>query len=140
MRIEIPSSTDLVGPVMSFFYTLLKNQEIDETIISNVATALIEAIANAITHGNRGNIQKKVGILAYVNGANLCIEVQDQGNGFDLDTIPDPLAPENLMKPSGRGIFLIRSFMDKVIFDFQGQGTRLIMNKNLAHGNFNKTS
>jgi serine/threonine-protein kinase RsbW len=59
----------------------------------------------------------------------LNIEIQDEGNGFDVVNLPNPLAPENLLKPSGRGIFLIKSFMDRVEFNFQEKGAKLIMQK-----------
>jgi serine/threonine-protein kinase RsbW len=136
LHIAIPSSTELVGPVVSFFNTLFKNKDFDDALTSDIVTAIIEALANAITHGNHGDVQKKVDILAYVDDISVCIEVQDEGEGFNVDAVPDPLAPENLMKPSGRGIFLIRSFMDNVIFDFQGKGTHLIMEKYLTNNTF----
>jgi len=129
LSIIIPSSIEFVGPVMSFLYALFKNKGIEETVVSNVVTSVIEAVANAINHGNKADVTKKIAISIYVDKNHLNIEVQDEGNGFDVTTLPNPLAPENLLKPCGRGIFLIKSFMDNVDFDFNGNGTKLIMQK-----------
>ncbi len=128
-RIELPSSTEFVGPLMSFFSILLKNKGMEEALVSNVATAIIEGVANAITHGNRSDINKKTTLIVSMGEQSLNVEVWDEGEGFNLDNLPDPLAPENIMNLSGRGIFLIKSFMDSVDFDFSGKGTRLVMEK-----------
>lgn len=133
LQIVIPSTTEFVGPIMSFFYALFKNKKVEDSVVSNVVTSVIEAVANAITHGNKSDIHKKIGIAIHVNQKSLSIEVQDEGDGFDPRDLPDPLAPENIMKPCGRGIFLIKSFMDDVNFEFTRQGTRLIMTKEFDH-------
>ena len=132
LHIVIPSSTEFVGPIMSFLYALFKNKNIEEPAVSNVVTSVIEAVANAITHGNNADINKKIEIIIYVHQKSLRIEVQDEGKGFRVNSLPNPLAPENLLKPCGRGIFLIKSFMDSVEFDFKRKGTRLIMKKEFS--------
>ena len=126
---ELPSSTEFVGPLMGFFQTLLKNRGMEETQISNVVTAIVEAVANAVTHGNHADINKKTTLIVSMGAQLLKVEVWDEGEGFDPDSIPDPLAPENIMNLTGRGIFLIKSFMDSVAFDFSHKGTRLVMEK-----------
>ena len=83
-------------------------------------------------HGNQSDIQKKTTIIVSIKKRLLRVEVLDQGEGFDLNDVPDPLAPGNIMNLSGRGIFLIKSFMDSVDFDFSGKGTRLVMGKELG--------
>jgi serine/threonine-protein kinase RsbW len=67
-----------------------------------------------VVHGNRYNEHKKVRFSVTHNGERYTIRIADEGEGFDCNALPDPLAPENLMRTSGRGIFLIRSFMDEV--------------------------
>ena len=129
LNIVIPSSAEFVGPIMSFLYALFKNKGIEENVVSNVVTSVIEAIANAINHGNKADLTKKIAISVCVDRNKLNIEVQDEGEGFDVTMLPDPLAPENLLKPYGRGIFLIKAFMDTVDFDFDGKGAKLIMKK-----------
>jgi len=129
VKIVIPSSPEFIGPIISFCHTLFKNKGIEDLMVSNVVTSVIEAIANAITHGNKTDVTKKIAIAIHVDQHTLNIEIQDEGNGFDVANLPNPLAPENLLKPSGRGIFLIKSFMDRVEFDFQEKGAKLIMQK-----------
>src|SRR5262249_3204890 len=80
-----------------------------------VSVAIRESVINAIKHGNRNDASKHVFVefeTATVEVPALTIRVRDQGDGFDPETIADPLAPENLLKSSGRGFFLIRNFMD----------------------------
>jgi serine/threonine-protein kinase RsbW len=132
IRLELPSDIEFVGPLMNFFYTFLHDKGIDEAIMSNVVTAIIEAATNAITHGNGSKHEKKTTVIASLHERCLRIEILDEGRGFDPEAVPDPLAPENLMNLSGRGIFLMKSLMDSVEFDFSGQGTRLVMTKTLG--------
>ena len=70
-------------------------------------------MVNAVVHGNRYNAQKKVRFSVIHNAERFTVRITDEGEGFDPELLPDPLAPENLMRTSGRGIFLIRSFMDE---------------------------
>ena len=104
----------------------------DEEIMK-ISMAVREAAVNAVLHGNAYDPAKKV-ILAFERtGRDLVITVRDQGRGLDMSKVPDPLAPENLMKTSGRGIFLIRSFMDVVEIHPTQTGTELKMIKHV-HG------
>jgi serine/threonine-protein kinase RsbW len=86
----------------------------DEDDLMKIGIAVREAVVNAIVHGNRYNEHKKVRFSVVKNSQRLTVRVADEGEGFDFDNLPDPLAPENLMRTSGRGIFLIRSFMDEL--------------------------
>jgi serine/threonine-protein kinase RsbW len=90
---------------------------LDEDSAHWVGVAIRESVINAIKHGNRNDASKRVFVefeTSTDNVPSLAIRVRDEGEGFDPDTIADPLAPENLLKSSGRGIFLIRNFMDDV--------------------------
>ena len=106
---------------------------LDEDELMKVGMAIRESMVNAVVHGNRYNANKKVRFSVSSNAERLLVQVGDEGEGFDFNSIPDPLAPENLMRTSGRGIFLIRSFMD----DFQMRhlengGTEVTLVKNLV--------
>jgi serine/threonine-protein kinase RsbW len=79
-------------------------------------------VTNAIQHGNKLDRDKSVDICFDIKPDQLAILVKDQGSGFQVDDLPNPLDPENLLKPSGRGIFYIRSFMDEVEFRALSQG------------------
>ena len=84
-----------------------------EDDLMKIGMAVRESMVNAVVHGNRYNANKKVRFAVTHNGHRLTIRIADEGEGFDFESLPDPLAPENLLRTSGRGIFLIRSFMDE---------------------------
>lgn len=96
---------------------------------SNIAMAVREATVNAVLHGNAYDPEKKVFVVYESTGEALIITITDQGKGLDPGKVPDPLSPENLMKGSGRGIFLIRAFMDEVRFRNTEPGTEITLIK-----------
>jgi serine/threonine-protein kinase RsbW len=104
----------------------------DEDVMK-IAMAVREAAINAVLHGNAYDPAKKVSLQFERTGGDLVITIKDQGKGIDLNAIPDPLAPENLLKTSGRGIFLIRSFMDEVQINPSAAGTEIKLIKHV-HG------
>ncbi|HEY6969464.1 MAG TPA: ATP-binding protein [Candidatus Angelobacter sp.] len=95
----------------------------------HIAMAVREAAVNAVLHGNAYDPNKKLFIAFEMTPKGMIITIIDQGRGLDPQSIPDPLAPENLMKPSGRGIFLIRSFMDEVTIRNLDPGTEITLVK-----------
>jgi serine/threonine-protein kinase RsbW len=98
-----------------------------------VDIAVREAVANAIKHGNAQDPAKTVEVDAGVDRGELVIRIEDQGGGFDPGQLGDPLAPENLLKPNGRGIFYMRSFMDAVDYEPRpGGGTVVTLRKRLS--------
>lgn len=105
----------------------------DDDEVMRIAMAVREAAVNAVLHGNAYDPGKKVSLEFERVGEDLVITIRDQGKGMDLNKIPDPLAPENLLKTSGRGIFLIRSFMDEVQIHPSQAGTEIKLIKHV-HG------
>lgn len=99
----------------------LKNE-----LYGNILIAFLEAVNNAIVHGNKENEEKEVVINISLEGGELHIVVKDQGNGFDYRNVPDPTAPENIENISGRGIFLMKKLSDKLIFHENGTKAELI--------------
>ena len=97
-----------------------------------VAMAVREAAVNAVLHGNAYDPGKRFVVAYETTGDSLVITITDQGKGLDPESLPDPLAPENLLRGTGRGIFLIRSFMDEVHFRELHPGTELTLIKRLA--------
>jgi len=85
----------------------------DEDDLMRIGMAVRESMVNAVVHGNRYNSNKKVRFSVTNNAERYTVRIADEGEGFDYQEVPDPLAPENLMRTSGRGLFLIRSFMDE---------------------------
>jgi serine/threonine-protein kinase RsbW len=104
----------------------------DEDVMK-ISMAVREAAVNAVLHGNAYDPGKKVTLNFEMNSRDLVIIIRDQGKGLDMSKIPDPLAPENLLKTSGRGIFLIRSFMDEVHIHPSQTGTEIKLVKHV-HG------
>ncbi len=84
-----------------------------EDEVMKIGMAVRESMVNAVVHGNRYNANKKVRLSVTRNSGRFTVRIADEGEGFEFERLPDPLAPENLMRTSGRGIFLIRSFMDE---------------------------
>jgi serine/threonine-protein kinase RsbW len=105
----------------------------DEDEVMQIAMAVREAAVNAVLHGNAYDPGKKVTLDFERTAGDLVITIRDQGAGLDPNKIPDPLAPENLLKTSGRGIFLIRSFMDEVQIHPSQTGTEIKLVKHV-HG------
>jgi serine/threonine-protein kinase RsbW len=105
---------------------------LDEDECFHVTMAEREAAVNAVLHGNEYDPAKRITASFENTGAALVISIADQGKGLDLATLPDPLAPENLLRGSGRGVFLIRAFMDEVHFRQLHPGTELTLIKHLA--------
>lgn len=91
----------------------------------NLMIAITEGINNAISHGNKYNVNKKVLFSVSANQEEINVTIHDEGVGFNPEDVPDPRAPENVMKDSGRGIFIIKSLMSEVSYDFS-HGTTLI--------------
>ena len=101
----------------------------DEDEICNIAMAVREATVNAVVHGNGYSSTKEVSVLFEATASDLIFRVADQGSGFDPTAIPDPLSPENILRGSGRGVFLMRAFMDRVDFRQLAPGTELTLTK-----------
>jgi serine/threonine-protein kinase RsbW len=101
---EVPALLDIVVAAMEEFRYPTKDQ-------FAVRLALEEAMVNAIKHGNRGDPEKEARLRSYLTRDLVLFAVEDEGAGFDPASVPDPLAPENLERPSGRGLFLIHKYM-----------------------------
>jgi len=117
IRLEFTSAFEMLDFVQVVSDHLARRVGLDEDAMHWVSVAIRESVINAIKHGNRNDSSKRVFVefgTSMGEVPELSIRVRDQGEGFDPETLADPLAPENLLKSSGRGIFLIRNFMDDV--------------------------
>lgn len=126
-RYEIPSRIQELQRMEKLAKTIGKKYGLSQDQIVNLTIALTETVGNAILHGNKQDPKKKVYITFWVTKDSLHMNVQDQGTGFDLGGLEDPTLPENLMKESGRGIFILKNLMDEVSFSFSPQGTTVHM-------------
>ena len=125
IRLEFTSAYEMLDVLQSVSDHVCKEVGLDEDSIHWVSVAVRESVANAIKHGNKNDADKKVFVEfdgTFNAARELSIRVRDQGEGFDPEEVADPLAPENLLKGSGRGIFLIRSFMDEMVLQRAPEG------------------
>ena len=123
----IPSELDAAERIQDRIIALLEQEGFSPREVFGMRLALEEAIVNAIKHGNRMDPAKTVRIQCEVDATRVYVEVEDQGPGFNPSDIPDPTAIENLEKPGGRGIMLMRAFMTRV--EYVGGGNQVLLEK-----------
>ena len=127
---ELESTLDSVDSAEQMVVAEAKALGLNEDDLYRVGIAIRESMVNAVVHGNRYNSRKKVHLKVERTANRLTIVVQDEGDGFDPSAVPDPLAGENLLRGSGRGVMLMQSFMDEFqISQRQPKGTEVKMVK-----------
>jgi serine/threonine-protein kinase RsbW len=135
IRMSLSSRFENIELAQHLCGRLLDGREVSEETKHWLLMALREALANAIKHGNRQDLSKRIHLEMNVVGQNLQISIRDEGEGFDPAAVDDPLAPENRLKTSGRGIFYMKTFMDDVRFrKVEGGGMEIVLTKNLGSG------
>ena len=126
VRLEFYSSLDMLGPVQTLADQVGRIVGFDEDALHSINVSVRESVVNAIKHGNRNDRSKRVFIEffagTYDGSAELTVRVRDEGPGFDPAELTDPLSPENILNSNGRGVFLIRSLMDEVVFERAPEG------------------
>ncbi|WP_439473861.1 ATP-binding protein [Algoriphagus formosus] len=125
IKISIPSLIDNIKIIESFIDNARERFDINDDIYGNIMISVTECISNAILHGNQSDKEKLVHLELMAEDDKLSFVIEDEGNGFEIDNLPDPTAPENIEKPGGRGIFLIKHLSDEVKFENQGKKTIL---------------
>lgn len=119
-EIKLPSNPASIAEVENLIERTCSELKVNEDLFGNILISVTEGVNNAILHGNKGDLATFVTLSILSNDAWICFRVQDQGTGFDPDSIPDPTAPENLLKENGRGIFLMKSLSDNLVFEKNG--------------------
>jgi serine/threonine-protein kinase RsbW len=132
LSFKLSSTMESVGEVEAAAEKLAAEAGLSDDERFHVTMAVREAAVNAVLHGNEYDPAKQIEVSLENTGHALVVTIADQGKGLDPETLPDPLAPENLLRGTGRGIFLIRSFMDEVHFRQLHPGTELTLVKKLA--------
>ncbi len=127
IEFELPSTVSTMHAVLDYLMKRVEKLGVINPEQSNLFIALDEAFVNAVKHGNKFDAQKLVKIAAEVSSKEARFSVEDEGEGFDVNTIPDPLDPQNLFKTSGRGVLFIYNIMDEV--KYNERGNRLTMVK-----------
>jgi len=123
--LELPSDLTLMNAVLDYLLGRVAKLGMIEVEQSNLYIALDEAFVNAVKHGNRQNPEKLLRVTAELSAGEAIFTVEDEGDGFDVRSIPDPCDPANLFKSSGRGVLLIYNIMDEV--EYSDRGNRLKM-------------
>jgi serine/threonine-protein kinase RsbW len=133
IRMSLSSRFENIEMAQHLCGKLLEGRNIPDETRHWILMALREALANAIKHGNARDLSKRVHLEMSVTDGWLQIRIRDEGIGFDPEKVDDPLAPENRLKTSGRGIFYMKTFMDHVRFRrVDGGGMELELRKNLS--------
>jgi serine/threonine-protein kinase RsbW len=127
IEIELPSAISLMHIVLDYLLKRVEKQGVCKPEKSNLFVALDEAFVNAVKHGNKFDPDKLIRIIADISKSEARFTIEDEGEGFDVKNIPDPLDPENLFKTSGRGVLFIYNIMDEV--EYNERGNRLTMVK-----------
>lgn len=125
INIQIPSLLENIRIVESFIDNAKDKYDLDDDIYGNIMIAVIESVNNAIVHGNNADKEKNVDLSLLFDEEQIRFIIKDQGNGFNINDLPDPTAPENLERTGGRGIFLMKHLADEVSFENDGQKVEL---------------
>ena len=125
IKIEIPSLLENIRMIESFIDNTKEEYNLDDGIYGNIMIAVTESVNNAIRHGNKLDPNKNVKLCLQLNENQITFFIEDEGEGFDYNNLPDPTAPENIEKPGGRGIFLMKHLADEVSFKNQGKMVEL---------------
>ncbi len=126
----IANDSHLLKEISKNLINKLREKSVSDEVIFHVHVAFEEALRNAMVHGNREHPEKKVTIEIDIKDKEIEISIEDEGEGFDIKKIPDPTQGENLVKESGRGVYLIKHLMDKVTYEEGGR--KVVMMKTFS--------
>jgi serine/threonine-protein kinase RsbW len=121
------SNPKLIHRVENFLQKVNKRAHLDEIQFNKALVSLTEAVNNAILHGNKSDPKKKVYLTCELSKERMILKVRDSGKGFNPEKLKNPLEDSNLLRESGRGIFLMRTLMDKVQYHFSKDGSEVEM-------------
>ena len=127
----VQSDPGVLPELEEFIIGIAKKSNLNKNKINNLVLSFSEAVSNSIVHGNKLDSSKKVFIKVNVDNEKMTIIIKDEGRGFDLKSVPDPTKPENMLKDSGRGIHIMKSFVDNLHYNFTSKGTEAILEINL---------
>ncbi len=129
--LEIESDPNNLIVVEEFVNYFSIELNLSEDKIPGLLLSVTEATTNAIIHANKSDKEKKVKIYVNKEDSKLIIKIKDEGKGFNPADVPDPTEPENLLKDSGRGLYLMKVYMDDLKYNITPDGTETILTLNL---------
>ena len=124
---EFPSDPELLPEAEEYILNIAREVNLDQDKFNHLTLAFSEAAANSIVHGNKSDKNKIVKITVKVDNDTMTISLKDQGEGFKVEEVPDPTAPENILKDHGRGIHIMKSFLRELKYVFTPEGTETIL-------------
>lgn len=133
MEVKVVTDSRLLKDLSKELIKTLQEKGVTEDILFDIHVSFEEALRNAMVHGNKSDSNKKVTIKTKITEEKIVLCVEDEGAGFDPESIPDPTLGENLMKKDGRGVYLIRHLMDEI--KYENGGRKIIMVKYIKNGN-----
>jgi len=132
IKIIIPSDFIYLKIIEDVFWDFLKiNKLLQKIKADEILLAIVEGVVNAIKHGNNNDLKQDVSFFLFLEKKYLNIIIKDKGKGFNLKDLKDPTKGKNLTNKNGRGIFIMKNFMDKVNYNFSSDGTELHMRKEI---------
>lgn len=126
MELQLRSSPACISEVEESLRQLFERFALDPSLYPNILISLTEAVNNAVQHGNCNDVSKLVCVRLDKQQKVLRCEISDQGGGFDPAALPDPTSPDNIEKPGGRGVFLMRQLSDRILFKDNGSTVELV--------------
>ncbi|HAP36798.1 MAG TPA: ATP-binding protein [Bacteroidetes bacterium] len=126
-QLSIPSSRKNITLVEKFFHTVNDSFKLPEERLHALLVSVTEAVNNGIIHGNKNDESKHVVVTCSKKGKTLTVKVHDEGKGFKPEDIANPLHEDNLLRTGGRGVFLMKAFMQSVTYNEQGNEVTLVM-------------
>ncbi|MEZ7940566.1 MAG: ATP-binding protein, partial [Flavobacteriales bacterium] len=119
-EISFESVAENIHIVENLIDEICETLDVNEEYYGNILISMTEAVNNAMVHGNKLDSQKKVLVTVKTDDTSIHFTISDEGPGFDYDNLPDPTAPENIEKPNGRGVFLMKNLADGCNFEENG--------------------
>ena len=125
-ELSFESKPENIAIVERLIDEMCEQHSVIEEHYGDILIAMTEGVNNAIVHGNKLDINKSVSVEYEKRGKDLFFRISDEGAGFDYENLPDPTAPENLERPNGRGVFLMRNLADECLFEDNGRIIELV--------------
>ena len=122
-----PSQPEFLPEIENFILDIAKENNVNKEKFNSLALSTAEAASNSMLHGNKNDPKKKVEIKVFITDTLMKIIFKDEGNGFEPSAVPDPTTPENILKESGRGIHIMKSYLSALYYNFTPEGTEAIL-------------